>query len=80
MTNFVLTETHLDRARTMGRNHAKVEKELGRTDAHPNPLDDEDIRTIAWDITTVKLDPDSDEAIMLAVAYEDAYFDQWEEQ
>lgn len=78
MTNFTLTETHLNRASTMGRNHAKVERELGRTTPHPAPLDDEDIRTIAWDITTVKLEPDSDDAIMLAQAYEDAYFEEWE--
>jgi hypothetical protein len=75
---FVLTETHLERARTMGRNHALVEQELGRAEAHPNPLDEEDIRTIAWDITTVKLDPESDEAIEIANAYEDAYFEEWE--
>jgi hypothetical protein len=79
LTNFTLTEAHLDRARLMGRNHAFVERELGVTAPSPAPLDEDDIRQVAWEITTVKFDPDADEAIMLATAYEDAYYDAWED-
>lgn len=75
---FVLTGTHIARAHTMGQNHAKVEIELGRTTPADPPLDEEDIRTIAWDITTVKLEPDSEEALELARFYEDGYFEVWE--
>lgn len=79
MTKFVLTEAHTDRAYTMGKVHASVEIDLGNITPAELPMDEEDIRQLAWEITTVKLEPDSDEAEMLATAYSDGYYDQWEE-
>lgn len=80
MTNFVLTETHIIRAYNMGRVHATAEIELGNSKPTDNILDEEDVRQIAWEITTVKLDPASEEANSLASAYTDGYLDVWEEQ
>jgi hypothetical protein len=79
LTNFVLTDDHTNRAYVMGRVRAAIEIELGNTVAAEVAMDEEDIRQLAWEITTVKLDPDSDEAEMLASAYSDGYYEVWEE-
>lgn len=75
---FVLTDTHRNRAETMGTFHAEAEIIQGVT--HPREIlfEEEDIRGVVWSITTVKLEPDSDDAQELIRIYEDAYYERWE--
>lgn len=75
---FVLTDRHREVAAQQGRARAFAEYTLDVSAPSENPLDDEDIRQLAWEITTVKLEPDSEDADILATAYLDAYYDEWE--
>lgn len=64
-----------------GQAHAKAEFLLGNTHPQENPLDgEEDIRTLAFNVTGRKLDPESEEAQDIALGYETGYFEQWEAQ
>jgi hypothetical protein len=75
----MLTEHDIDLAERAGASHATVEYELGNVGPNDNPLDEGDILNLALRITGRKLYADSDEAIMLAQAYEDSYYSVWED-
>lgn len=78
MTGFVLMPSHLDHAYHLGAVHANAEISLGVERPDDVGLDEEDRRSLVFNVTGVKLDPEDDISLMVIQAYEDAYYEAWE--
>jgi len=76
--SFVLTDRHIELAERAGRTHAEAEYLMGNPGPSEPVLDEEDIRKLVFTVTGEKLDIDSDEATFIVTAYEDAYYEEWE--
>lgn len=80
---FTLTSQHVSLATKAGRTHAEAEHKLGlavRDAIEKDPLtDEEDQRALVFAVTGQKLDVNGDDSKDLIAAYEDGYFDYWEE-
>lgn len=76
---YVVTDADIERARKKGKVHAIAEHELGNTEPLEVVLDESDQRHLVWKITGQKLGPEDNITQELVSAYEDGYFDEWED-
>lgn len=74
---FETTDEHLARARTMGERHARAEQDLDVLFPHDPITDEDDERTLLWKVTQQKLSVD--QAPEIITAYEEAYWEVWNE-
>lgn len=75
----MVTDRNIEMAERLARTRVSAEKMLDVAGPSAQPLDDEDIQDLAFKITGIKYEFDSDEADVLATAYIDAYYDEWEQ-
>lgn len=78
MTQFEVTDDHLRRAREMGMRHAAAEQSLDVLFPRDQMVEEEDVRSLAFLVTGLKLDPESFEATMLAANYTEGYWEVWD--
>lgn len=87
MASGVVTLSHIEEAKIRGRSMARLQQELGMERAEENvwTSDDEDTdpydyaRDILFYVTGEKRDPDEGENALILDAFEDAYYETWEE-
>lgn len=76
MSEFTLTDEHLESARKMGERHARAEQDLDVLFPHDPISDEEDERTLLWKVTGLKLRVE--QAPEIITAYEEAYWEVWD--
>ena len=76
----MITDQHIETAERMGAQHARAEQDLDVL-FPADPLDsDDDRRDLLWKITGAKIGTEDDErADDLLRAYEEAYWNVWDE-